>query len=236
MTLHRLDGPRLPPAKGAAQQLVVLLHGYGADGDDLIELASHWHRVLPHAAFVAPHAPARIPGQPPGQPGGRQWFGLANFDPNQLRRDPAQAAGLHEKMLAGAESAAPSLNAFLDDELARHRLPPRRLALVGFSQGTMMALHVGLRRPGGVGAILGFSGTLVGASALAELPRSAAPPPVLLIHGSADDLVPLEAMFSTLNGLVAAEIPARWHICMGLPHSIDAAGMELGGRFLAGCM
>jgi len=128
-----LDGPRLAPRSGTAQQLVVFLHGYGADGNDLIEIGRAWQQLLPHAAFVSPHAP-----EPCGQaPVGRQWFALTFRDPNER--------------WIGVNKAAPVLERFLEAELARHKLPPSALALVGFSQGTMMALHVGLRRavPGG---------------------------------------------------------------------------------------
>ncbi|MBO0717846.1 MAG: phospholipase, partial [Rhizobiales bacterium] len=120
-----LEGPRLAPRSGAAQQLVVFLHGYGADGNDLIEIGRAWQELLPHAAFVSPHAP-----EPCSQaPVGRQWFALTFRDPNER--------------WVGVNKAAPSLERFLDAELARHSLPPSALALVGFSQGTMMALHVG---------------------------------------------------------------------------------------------
>ena len=128
-----LDGPRLAPRSGAAQQLVVFLHGYGADGNDLIEIGRAWQQYLPHAAFVSPHAP-----EPCGQaPVGRQWFPLTFRDPNER--------------WVGVNKAAPVLERFLDAELARHKLPPSALALVGFSQGTMMALHVGLAPRRGAG-------------------------------------------------------------------------------------
>ena len=138
-----LDGPRLEPQSGAAQQLVVFLHGYGADGNDLIEIGRAWQPLLPHAAFVSPHAP-----EPCGQaPIGRQWFPLTFRDPNER--------------WVGVNKAAPVLERFLDAELARRKLPPSALALVGFSQGTMMALHVGLRRAAAPAAIVGYSGLLV---------------------------------------------------------------------------
>jgi|ADGO01.1.fsa_nt_gi Predicted esterase len=202
----KIDGPRIPPAQGKAQSLVVLLHGYGADGNDLIELGAQWRRQLPGAAFVAPHAPTMIPGFPPGMGGGRQWFALDAYDPNLLRRDPHHAAEIYATMLDGAEKAAPVLESFIDMELARLGLGADRLMLVGFSQGTMMALHVGLRRSPAPAGILGFSGALLGADKLKEQIRGR--PPILLIHGDADDVVPLEALFAALNGLAAADCPA----------------------------
>ena len=138
-----LDGPRLSPQSGTARQLVVFLHGYGADGNDLIEIGRYWQQFLPHAAFVSPHAP-----EPCGQaPIGRQWFALTFRDPNER--------------WVGVNHAAPGLERFIDAELARHRLPPSALALVGFSQGTMMSLHVGLRRAAAPAAIVGYSGLSV---------------------------------------------------------------------------
>ena len=126
--MAELDGPRVAPKEGPAHQLVVFLHGYGADGNDLIEIGRAWAEILPQAAFVSPHAP-----RPCGQaPMGREWFPLTFRNPTE-RWD-------------GCNMAAPALGSFLDAELARHQLPPSALALVGFSQGTMMALHVGLRR------------------------------------------------------------------------------------------
>jgi len=227
-----LDGPRLPPAIGGrAQCLVVLLHGYGADGNDLIELGAQWRGLLPEAAFVAPHAPGRIPGFPPGMGGGRQWFALDAYDPNLLRRDPQQTAAIYAAMRDAAEPAAAVLDAFIEGELARHGLPGSRLALVGFSQGTMMALHVGLRRMPAPAAILGYSGALLGGAGLAAEIRSR--PPVFLVHGDADEVVPIEAMFAAVNALAEAEYPARWHISAGMGHGIGQDGLQLGGAFLA---
>src|ERR1700743_2528335 len=132
------SGPCLPPAKGDATQLVVLLHGYGADGDDLIGLAPHWQNLLPGAAFVAPHAPERVPGAPSGF----QWFPISRNDPHEMQN--------------GVVAAAPGIEEFLDAELARLNLPPEKLALAGFSQGAMLALHLGLRRAVPPAAIVGF--------------------------------------------------------------------------------
>src|SRR3954471_15725591 len=163
-----LDGPRLAPRNGAARQLVVFLHGYGADGNDLIEIGRAWQIFLPQAAFVSPHA-SRLCGQAPT---GREWFPLTFRNPTE-RWD-------------GVNAAAPGLEAFLDAELARHNLPPSALALVGFSQGTMMALHVGLRRATAPAAIVGYSGMLILEDDIAVegyKPQVRSRPPILLVHG-----------------------------------------------------
>jgi phospholipase/carboxylesterase len=228
-----LDGPCLAPVRGPARKLVVLVHGYGADGNDLIELGAQWRNLLPDAAFVAPHAPGRIPGFPPEMMGGRQWFALDTYDPNLLRRDPHHTAEIYATMQRAAEQAAPALEQFIADELARHKLGPTDLALVGFSQGTMMALHVGLRRDPGPAGILGYSGALLGGDELRQQIRSR--PPILLIHGDADEIVPIEAMHAALQTLNQADCPARFHVSPGLGHGIDGQGLTLGGAFLADC-
>jgi len=213
-----LNGPRLEPRSGAARQLVVFLHGYGADGNDLIEIGRAWQGLLPQAAFVSPHAP-----EPCGQaPTGRQWFALTFRDPNER--------------WVGANKAAPVLEAFLNAELKRRNLPPTALALVGFSQGTMMALHVGLRRAVPPLAIVGYSGLFV-------IPPDTNPdkvaadiksrPPVLLIHGDQDDLIPPQALFMATNALGDLGVPVEWHLSHGIGHGIDQEGLRHGGEFLA---
>ena len=209
----RLDGPRRPAASGQTRKLVILLHGYGADGNDLIGLAPYFARRLPDAAFVSPHAPEPCEGAPMG----RQWWGIRSFSA--------------EERLRGAQRAAPILERFIDEELKRYGLTDRDLALVGFSQGTMMALHVGLRRAQAPACIVGYSGALVAPEALAKEARCR--PPVLLIHGDMDDLLPVEALFEAAQGLGAAGVPAQWHISHGCGHSIAQDGLELGADFLA---
>ncbi|MDT3684667.1 MAG: dienelactone hydrolase family protein [Pseudorhodoplanes sp.] len=216
--MAKLDGPRLDPRSGKAKRLVVFLHGYGADGNDLIDIGQAWQDLLPDTAFVSPHAP-----EPCGQaPVGRQWFELTFRNPDER--------------WTGVNKAAPMLNAFLDEELARYRLPPAALALVGFSQGTMMSLHVGLRRAAPVAAIVGYSGMFV-------MPNDGPPetirtdvrsrPPVLLIHGDRDDLIPAQALFLACRALSEIEIPVEWHLSQGIGHAIDGEGLRHGGEFLA---
>ena len=213
-----LDGPRLEPRSGPAKRLVVFLHGYGADGNDLIEIGRAWQPMLPDTAFVSPHAP-----EPCAQaPVGRQWFPLTFRDPDER--------------WIGVNKAAPGLEKFLENELARRQLPSSALALVGFSQGTMMALHAGLRRAVAPAAIVGYSGIFVLANNAAPDSIAAdikARPPVLLVHGDMDDLIPVQALLHAAQGLAAIGIPAEWHISHGVGHGIDGEGLRHGGEFLA---
>jgi phospholipase/carboxylesterase len=212
MTIE-LDGPRFGPGDGAAPKaLVVMLHGVGADGNDLIGISPMWAPMLPCVAFVSPNAPEPCDMAPYGY----QWFSL------QDRRPAA--------MLAGAATAAQALNAFLDRELERHGLGPDKLALVGFSQGTMTALYTAPRRPAAVAGVLGFSGALIGAETLSS--EATAKPPVMLVHGTADPVVPFQAMATAEHGLSAAGIPVEGHARPGLAHGIDDGGLRLGVAFL----
>ncbi len=213
--LQRLDGPRITPLHGGpAQQLVVLLHGYGADGGDLIGLGRQWQRYLPNAAFASPNAPEFCKNPPVGY----QWFDL---DVGLTGADD---------LLAGARAAAPVLNAFIDQELAALNLEATQLALVGFSQGAMMALHVGLRRSPGPAAIIGYSGLLPGPQALAE--EIQARPEILLVHGDNDPRIPVAALHQAEAVLSAGGIPVRTHIASGIGHGIDGEGTHIGGSFL----
>jgi phospholipase/carboxylesterase len=221
----KLTGPRLEAKSRAAKQLVVFLHGYGADGNDLIELGQHWRAILPDAAFVAPHAHERCAGAPMG----RQWFALSTA----RGVDDARSA---DDRLRGAEAAKPVIDEFLDEELAKYGLDESRLALVGFSQGAMMALHVGLRRKRAPAAIVGFSGLLVGPERLAEARARDVrgnPPPILLIHGDQDPMIPVDAMFIAAEQLAAANLPTQYHLSMGVGHGIDNGGLRHAGLFLA---
>ncbi|ATQ70089.1 MULTISPECIES: alpha/beta hydrolase [Methylosinus] len=215
--MTQLDGPRIQPRSGKAEQLVVFLHGYGADGNDLIEIGRQWRSFLPQAAFVSPHAPERCALSPAG----RQWFPLTMRDPGERWR--------------GVVATRPLLTEFLTQELARHELDASRLALVGFSQGTMLALHVGLRLATPPAAILGYSGVLVTGSEPPDIgPQfGTKPPPILLVHGEEDELIPADALFLSANALGKAEIPTQWHLSPGLGHGIDNGGLLHGGLFLA---
>ncbi len=202
-----------PAAGGHPRELVVLLHGYGADGRDLLGLAPSWARLLPHAEFVAPDAP--FPCEM--APSGHQWF---SFEDRSA-----------EMLLAGAQAAAAMLDGFLDDLLHDRGLGDDRLALVGFSQGTMMALHVAPRRRRCAAAVLGFSGALLAPDLL---PRDIlSRPPMLLIHGDADQVVPFASLAVAQAGLQAVGVPVTARALPGLGHGIDERGLAEGGRFLA---
>lgn len=212
-----IDGPRVQAKSGKARQLVVFLHGYGADGADLIEIGRQWRSFLPDADFVAPNAPERCAMSPMG----RQWFPLTMRDPDERWR--------------GVVAARPTLDAFLDAELAKRGIDDRQLALVGFSQGTMMALHTGLRRPVAPRAVLGYSGMLVEGptqpgDARQRYPK---PPSILLAHGEEDEVIPVEALMMSANALAADNVPVQWHLSAGLGHGIDQTGLVHGALFLA---
>lgn len=178
----------------------------------MIGLAPAWRPSFPDALFLAPHAPQRCDGG-----FGYQWWGLSSFGA--------------EALAAGAASAAPSINAFLDRKLKQYGLSDADVALVGFSQGTMMALQVGLRRPERVAAIVGYSGMLTASADLQA--GKIAKPAILLVHGDQDPTVPIAALHDAEARLHRLGIHAETHISRGLGHSIDADGLALGQQFVA---
>jgi phospholipase/carboxylesterase len=211
--ISALSGPSRPPASGGRPgRLVILLHGLGADGNDLIGLAPYWAPLLPTAEFLSPNAPFPCDMAPYGY----QWFSAQD-------RSPAT-------VLAGVRAAAPFLDAFIDDALAERGLDHADLALVGFSQGTMMSLFVGLRRSKPVAGILGFSGRLLAPELLTSELRSR--PRTLLVHGTDDPLVPYESLAAAKAALETAGVPVDTLTCQGIGHSIDQNGLRHGGAFL----
>ena len=209
-----LEGPRQPPKNGEpAKALAILLHGYGADGNDLIGLAPVLSSHLQHVEFISPHAP--FPCEM--SPFGRQWFSLGDRSANA--------------MLGGARIAAQILDDFLNEQLERSNLTPDRLALIGFSQGTMMSLFVGPRRSEQIAGIVGYSGRLLAEDLLKKEIKTS--PPVTLIHGSADEMVPAEALEHAVKGLEDVGISVDAELRPGLGHSIDERGLEIAKSFLS---
>ena len=210
---NTLDGPnRLPQAGGTPQQLVLLLHGYGADGNDLIDLASTWGKFLPEAEFLSPHAP--FPCEQSAF--GRQWFGF------QERT--------REQVLDGVRQGAGILDRYIDEVLAERKIDESKLALVGFSQGAMMSLFVSLRRAKPVASVVAYSGRLFAPETLGIELRSR--PRILLVHGDADPVVPPDALPQAYAALKAASVPVEQLLRPGLGHGIDNEGLAAGGAFL----
>jgi phospholipase/carboxylesterase len=210
---EKLEGPDFGPHGGGKPgHMVVLLHGYGADGNDLIGLAPLFGQLMPDTIFYAPNAPQPCEGNPFGY----QWFPVS-------RLDPALA-------LAGVRDAAPSVDLFLDEKMKEHGLDESKTVLIGFSQGTMMSLHVGLRRKKPLAGIIGFSGMLAGAEILKDEGKTK--PPVLLVHGDADEMLPAGLSQRAAQALTEFGIETRLHIAPGLGHSIDDTGLQLAARFL----
>lgn len=206
MTDPILSGPSHGPDSGKPpRQLVVLLHGRGANGHDLIGLAPVLAEHFPDALFLAPDAPQPVDLAPVGL----QWFSLTERTP--------------ETIAAGVRSAAPAVDAFLDHHLAQHGLTDADLALFGFSQGCMMALHVGLRRAAAPAAVMGYSGLLAAPDALAD--EITVRPPVLLVHGEADEIVPHAALPAAEAALRDAGVAVEAVSRPGLGHGIDEVGI-----------
>lgn len=207
-----LEGPRLNPLSGSKPEaLVILIHGYGSNGEDLISLAAMMQPSLPYAVFVAPNAPSQLPHMAAAH----QWWPIETFS----MADRA----------VGAAAAAPTLDAFISEELNKAGLTSDRMVLVGFSQGTMMALHVGLRRLEAVAGIVGISGMLVASESLEADIRSR--PPVLLIHCTQDDVVPFRSMELASSALANADVPVATHASVGLDHSVGPDGLSAATQF-----
>lgn len=210
-----LTGGRRDSQSGRTGSVVVFLHGYGADGNDLLGLADPLGPHLPDTVFLAPNAPERCTGNPFGY----QWFPIPWIDGS----DPEEAA-------EGLARAAADLNAYLDDVLIDEGIEADQMVLVGFSQGTMMSLHVAPRREEPVAAVVGFSGRLLEPELLEDEVR--ARPPVLLIHGDEDEVVPPQSLPEAANTLTANGFEVFAHVSEGTGHGIAPDGLQLALAFI----
>ena len=210
--VRKLQSDRRGPDK--VTSVVVLLHGYGADGADLLGLADPLSPHLPGTAFHAPDAPEPCANNPMG----RQWFPIPWLD------------GSTEDMArASMAQSLDDLNAFIDEVLAREGVGPERLVLVGFSQGTMMALHLAPRRDKQVAGVVGFSGRLLAPELLHE---ARVKPPVLLIHGDQDQMVPFADMGLAGDALVGAGFTVYSHVMKNTGHGISPDGLGVALSFV----
>lgn len=202
-----------PKSGKKPETMAILLHGLGANGMDLIGLARYWEQNLPDTVFVSPDAPFPCDMAPVGY----QWFSLQDRDPHA--------------MLAGVQQVAPVLDDYIDKMLEHYGLTDDKLALVGFSQGTMMSLYAGPRRKNKIAGILGYSGALLGAEGFAD--PAIQKPPVHLIHGDVDMVVPIGAYHMAKEALSSNGFSVSGGVTSGLGHGIDDEGIESGAAFLS---
>lgn len=198
------------PSQKSCQQLVIFLHGYGSSGADLIELGHFWSSTLSECTFISPNAPHKWEGGPFGF----QWFGLKDMDFLHMRR--------------GLESAAPALAEFIYSQARHYSLPTEQIALVGFSQGAILAFEMLYHIPKLAG-IIGYAGAFYKNERM-DVGKN--PPPVLLVHGTQDNVVPFSYMTTAENSLRSMGVPVETETCLGLAHSIDPKGLRRGLGFL----
>ena len=212
--MSTLEGPIVEPQTGEKpEQLIIFCHGYGADGNDLIGLSSYFQKILPNAIFMSPNAPQKCDLNPLGY----QWFDFQSGDPALIWKGVLEAASV--------------LNSFIDEQLEKYNLSDDNLALIGFSQGTMMSLHVGLRRKKPMRALVGFSGKLIGEELLKD--DLVSKPPIYLIHGEQDPMVPHQETINAADVLQRHDVEVQKHISPNTPHSIAEDGLKIAIDFLS---
>ncbi|MBI3441294.1 MAG: dienelactone hydrolase family protein [Proteobacteria bacterium] len=213
-SLKQLNGPIIPPQSGTAKQMIMFLHGYGSDGNDLISIGTEWEQALPDTVFISPHAPEPCEQAPMGY----QWFSIRAIDRAVFEREKQ------------AEKVTPVLNAFIDAQLKQWNIDESHLAVVGFSQGAMMAMYAMPRRQKACAAVIGYSGMLIDAQGLKN--PGIVKPPVLAIHGDADDVVPPSCLAEVQSGFSAAGFKVETILRPRLGHGIDQFGLSRGIQFI----
>lgn len=211
-----LQAGRKGPKSGETRSAIVFVHGYGANGADLLGLADPLSEHLPDTLFVAPDAPETVPGMPFGF----QWFPIPWIDGSS-----------EEEAARGMAQAIDDLNAFLDALMVDEDLLPEQVVLFGFSQGTMMSLHVAPRREDPIAGIVGFSGRLLEPELLSE--ETVSRMPVLLVHGDSDDVVPIQSLPAAIEALQGAQFKDVYaHVMKGTAHGIDPEGLGVALAFM----
>ncbi|MBB3993860.1 phospholipase/carboxylesterase [Sulfitobacter undariae] len=211
-----LNSLRREPVSGETRSVVVLLHGYGANGADLLGLADPLSEHLPDTLFVAPDAPESVAGMPNGY----QWFPIPWIDGSS-----------EEESERGMMQAMADLNSFLDALMVDEDVLPEQVVLLGFSQGTMMALHIAARREDEVAGVVAFSGRLLAPESLKD--EAVSRPPILLIHGDQDDVVPPESLPAAAEALQEAGWTDVYaHIMKGTAHGIAPDGLSVALAFM----
>ncbi|MCH8166589.1 MAG: dienelactone hydrolase family protein [Proteobacteria bacterium] len=213
--MSTLTGPRAAPRSGQTKSLVILLHGYGADGNDLFGLSGPLAERLPDTAFRSPNAPERCRVSPMAY----QWFPISWLD-----------GSAESEMAAGFRRSAAILDTYITEAMAEEGVGPEATALLGFSQGTMMSLQVAPRRAEALAALIGFSGRLQDGGKLKA--EAVSRPPVLLIHGDQDEMIPVAALAEARSGLAEAGFDVQTHISRGAGHGIAPDGLGLALGFL----
>ena len=207
---------RKAPLSGETRSAVIFLHGYGANGADLLGLADPLAEHLPDTLFLAPDAPEHCAGSPMGY----QWFPIPWIDGSS-----------QEESMRGMQSAIQDLNAFLDGVMVDEDLLPEQVVLFGFSQGTMMALHVAPRREDPVAGVVAFSGRLLSPDLLAD--EAVSRPAIMLIHGDQDDVVPVQSLPEAAEALQGAGFQEVFaHIQKGTAHGIAPDGLSVALAFI----
>lgn len=212
--MKKIDGPSLAPLSGKAKHLVILLHGYGANGEDLLSLGEEWAPELPDAAFAAPNAPEACGVFPVGY----QWFPIRAIDPREFERERS------------VENVTPVLHGFIDDQLKKWGVAEDKVIVVGFSQGAMMAMYAMPRRENACAGVIGFSGMLIDAAGLKG--AGIVKMPILAIHGEEDTVVPPESLAAIDEGFSAAGFDVETAMRPGLSHAIDQFGLIRGLDFI----